>query len=70
MIFTSPQILFPHYSFKSYRIEVDMTQPRLPLQRHIWTMSDGSIQEDEWFNSLSQTEEDLIKRGFAKKDKI
>lgn len=65
MIFTSPEIPFNHYDFKSYRIEIDMTQPRVPLQRHIWTNSNGTMQRDEWVGSVVQTEKDLIERGFT-----
>ncbi len=35
MIYQSKQFSYPHYGMKSGRIEIDLTDPHRPLQRHI-----------------------------------
>ena len=67
MIYTSPEISFPHYDFQSYRIELDHQNPRKPLQRHIWTARDGSISKDNWIqSSFCRREEDLLAKGYKR----
>lgn len=68
-IFVSKQNAFPHYEGRhgvAYRIEIDLTQPQRPMQRHIWVMADGSERPDAWIASLRDTPENLLARGYRR----
>lgn len=64
-IYTSKDCPFNYYGFLTYRIEIDLTNNHVPLQRHIWTKNDGSKREDEWVpTGLNQTKDKLLKEGW------
>lgn len=58
-IFTSPEVDVskkPEWTdsdVRSYRIELDITAPERPLQRHIWTLKDGTVDAEDWILSYS-----------------
>lgn len=62
--FTTKEQPYTHYGMKSYRIEVDLTNKHNPLQRHIWTDSDGVVEIGEWILTSYDLPELLIKRGY------
>lgn len=64
-IYTTKQIDFPYYQYKAYRIEVDITNKQT-FQRHIWIKEDESTDKSEWIETVQQTPEQLIYRGYSK----
>ena len=64
-IFTSREMPYGHYGLRSFRIEVDLTEHHHPLQRHIWTRDDGSVDAEEWVRSIPDTPERLIANGWS-----
>lgn len=65
-IYTTKEIEFGHNGYKTYRIEKDITDSYRHYQRHIWTKNDGSIEEHDWFQSVFETPEQLVYRGYSK----
>lgn len=67
-LYTTEQIPFPYYGFQSYRIEVDISNPMRPLQRHVWKSESGETDKvDDWIDSAfpsRMTPDRLIERGF------
>ena len=61
---TTIDTTFGHYGFASYRIEVDATEPHRPMQRHIWTRDDGTVEVEQWIPTISASREALLKCGF------
>lgn len=66
MTYTTEEIAYGHYGAKAYRIEMDIDVPARPLQRHIWTLDDGSVKVEEWIASIRQTPEQLLAKGWSK----
>lgn len=51
--------------YSHVRIEVDLTHPWIPMQRHIWTYHDGKEWVEDWIKSLpNTTAEKLLGRGW------
>ena len=65
-IYTTKEIEFGHYGYKSYRIERDLSFQYKSYQRHVWIRDDGSIEENEWIESVLETPEQLVFRGYSK----
>lgn len=51
---------------KSYHIEIDMTDPARPLQRHVWTHDDGSVHCEEWIPGPRWSFADLERLRFKR----
>jgi len=64
-IFTSKECKFNHYGLVSYRIEIDLSMPLRPLQRHIWTRDDGTEEVQEWILSAKTTASNLVADGWS-----
>ena len=65
MIFQSKDFKFPHYGLKAGRIEIDLSVPERPLQRHIWIREDGSEDAEKWIASIRDTPERLLAKGWT-----
>lgn len=64
MIYTTGEISYPHYGQKSYRIEADLSNKNIPLQRHIWTDENGEVETEDWIDSIYESPESLVARGY------
>jgi hypothetical protein len=65
-IYSTREMAYGHYGYKSYRIEIDTSAKHRPLQRHIWTEDDGTVREQDWIDTYYADEADLLKRGYVK----
>lgn len=64
-IMTTRTMPFGHYGYAAYRIEMDLTNPHAPLQRHIWTHDDGRIEAEGWIRSSGHmTAAELERQGW------
>lgn len=66
-IFTSKATAYGHYGLASYQIEVDLTDPRRPLQRHIWTHDDGVVEAEPWIPTINETPAHLLAMGWTQR---
>ena len=57
---------FPHYGLVSGHIEIDLTEPRRPMQRHIWKREDGTKDVEQWIDTIRDTAERLLARGWRR----
>lgn len=64
MIYTSKPFAFPHYGLVAGRIEIDLAHEQRPLQRHIWTRADGTIDAEKWIPTIRATPESLLAKGW------
>lgn len=66
MKFTTQEMQYGHFGARSYRIEMDLTNPQRPMQRHIWSMEDGSVDVRNWIYAGQRTEADLLRHGYER----
>lgn len=62
--FTCPETKYGHYGMASYRIELDISEPSRPLQRHIWTRDSGEIETQDWIPTFRVDASKLLARGW------
>lgn len=65
-IYRSKEVDYPYYGNKSYHILLDITDSKRPLQTHVWTKEDGSIDVQAWIPSIKESAESLEKKGWTK----
>lgn len=63
--YTTKTHSYPHYGMAAYRIEIDISEPLRPLQRHIWTRADGSVDEEAWIATIRTSPDKLIATGYS-----
>jgi hypothetical protein len=64
LILTTSEVPYPYYGMRSYRIEIDLSERHHPLQRHIWTREDGTVDVQEWIRTIPETKEGALQRGY------
>lgn len=42
------EVITPYRDYKSYRVEIDFTDPKNTRSRLLWRKENGSVVEDEW----------------------
>ena len=52
------------WSLGRYRIEVDLTDPRRILQRHVWTAQDGRVRIEDWIHIGGVSADRLLQAGY------
>lgn len=65
-IYRSPEFPYPHFGLKSGHIEVDLTDPRRPTQRHIWRNADGTHDYESWIDTIHETSANLLAKGWKR----
>jgi len=74
MIYETKEIDFKHYDCKSYKIQINLSNPHQPLQRHIFIKINGEQaidkiiggDSDGWIQSGKRTEKELLDKGYRK----